>query len=200
MPPPRIGGFRPVATAAIKALEVSLGARLLHQYHPARMADGREARCIISAACPHSWRPLRRPTAAPGHLRHHSEGRRGRSNLARDPCCCPRCHSFSPATRTLRACRSAKARRDVDLVREESTDDHSRWPSPRQRDDLPAARRVAGITCASRPISPGTAPATIEGLTGHVMIGFVSSRNATYLAAEHTRMAVRARSVCPVGC
>ncbi len=52
-----LGVSRPVATAAIKALEVSLGARLLHaSYHPARTADGRRL-AVLSALRVHSGGP-----------------------------------------------------------------------------------------------------------------------------------------------
>ena len=65
-------------------------------------------------------------------------------------------------------------------------------------------RPLAGlqeITCASPTyLARYGTRIRLEGLTGHVMIGFVSS-HATYLAAEFLPgMAVRARSVCPVGC
>lgn len=67
MPPPRIWGVsRPVATAAIKALEVSLGARLLHRTtrHVRPTAEGSlyYQRCVSILAA------LRRPTAAPGSI------------------------------------------------------------------------------------------------------------------------------------
>lgn len=99
-----LGVSRPVATAAIKALEVSLGARLLHRTtrHVRPTAEGSlyYQRCVSILAA------LRRPTAAPGSI--SGTIRVDVAGNPRGPCCRPRCHSFSPATRTLR-CRSAKA-------------------------------------------------------------------------------------------
>lgn len=70
-----LGVSRPVATAAIKALEVSLGARLLHRTtrHVRPTAEGSlyYQRCVsILAALEEANR------SAGEHLRHHS-GRRG---------------------------------------------------------------------------------------------------------------------------
>lgn len=50
-----LGVSRPVATAAIKALEVSLGAAAT-SYHPARTADGRRL-AVLSALRVHSGGP-----------------------------------------------------------------------------------------------------------------------------------------------
>lgn len=100
-----LGVSRPVATAAIKALEVSLGARLLHRTtrHVRPTAEGSlyYQRCVsILAALEEANRSA--GGSISGTIRVDVAG-----NLAR-ACCCPRCRSFSPATRTLR-CRSAKA-------------------------------------------------------------------------------------------
>ncbi len=149
------GVSRPVATAAIKALEVSLGARLLHRTtrHVRPTAEGSlyYQRCVSILAALEGGQPQRRGR----HLRHHS-GRRGGQPGA-DPGFCPRCRSFSPATRTLR-CRSGKASVTSIWFARESTASFAAAIS-RQRDDLPAARRVAGDHLRQPdPISPGTAP------------------------------------------
>jgi DNA-binding transcriptional LysR family regulator len=57
------------------------------------------------------------------------------------------------------------------------------------------------ITCASPAyLARYGTPHTIEGLAGHVMIGFVSSRTHRTLPLTLPWMAARPRSVCPVGC
>ncbi len=80
-----------------------------------------------------------------------------------------------------------ESERDVDLVREESTASFAAAIS-RQRDDLPAARRVAGDHLRQSGLPrPVRHPHTIEGLTGHVMIGFVSSRTQRTLPLSFTQ-------------
>ncbi len=100
-----LGVSRPVATAAIKALEVSLGARLLHRTtrHVRPTAEGSlyYQRCVsILAALEEANR------SAGGSI--SGTIRVDVAATWRGPCFCPRCRSFSPATRTLR-CRSGKA-------------------------------------------------------------------------------------------
>lgn len=51
-----LGVSRPVATAAIKALEVSLRGAAATSYHPARTADGRRL-AVLSALRVHSGGP-----------------------------------------------------------------------------------------------------------------------------------------------
>ncbi len=121
-------GFRPVATAAIKALEASLGARLLQR--TTRTYDRRRrARCIISAAWLF-WRPLRRPTAAPGSIagiiRVDVAGNLARTLLLP---ALPQFLARYPAM-TLQI---GESERDVDLVREGSTASFAAAISPTAR-------------------------------------------------------------------
>ncbi len=131
------------------------------------------------------------------HLRHHS-GRRGGQ---------PARTLLLPALPQFLArypditLQIGESERDVDLVRE-GVDCVIR--GGHLPDSEMICRPLAGlqeITCASPTyLARYGTPHTIEGLTGHVMIGFVSSRTQRTLPLSFTGMAVRARSVCPVGC
>ncbi len=108
-----LGVSRPVATAAIKALEVSLGARLLHRTtrHVRPTAEGSlyYQRCVsILAALEEANR------SAGEHLRHHS-GRRGGQRCA-DPAL-PALPQFLARYPDI-TLQIGESERDVDLVRE----------------------------------------------------------------------------------
>jgi DNA-binding transcriptional LysR family regulator len=94
-----LGFSRPVATAAIKALEASLGARLLQRTtrHVQPTAEGSlyYQRCVSILAA------LEEANRSAGGASPASSGWTWRA-IWREPCCCPRCRSFSPAIRPLR--------------------------------------------------------------------------------------------------
>ncbi len=128
---------------------------------------------------------MRRPTAAPGeHLRHHS-GRRGGQ---------PARTLLLPALPQFLArypditLQIGESERDVDLVRE-GVDCVIR--GGHLPDSEMICRPLAGlqeITCASPTyLARYGTPHTIEGLTGHVMIGFVSSRTQRTLPLSFTQ-------------
>lgn len=164
---------------------------------PGTYGRRQKARCIISAACPF-WRPLRRPTAAPGSIsgtiRVDVAGNLARTLLL------PALPQFLARYPDI-TLQIGESERDVDLVRE-GVDCVIR--GGHLPDSEMICRPLAGlqeITCASPTyLARYGTPHTIEGLTGHVMIGFVSSRTQRTLPLSFTWMAVRARSVCPVGC
>lgn len=89
-----LGFSRPVATAAIKALEASLGARLLQRTtrHVRPTAEGSlyYQRCVAILAA------LEEANRSAGGALPVLSAWTWRA-IWREPCCCPRCHSFSPA-------------------------------------------------------------------------------------------------------
>lgn len=108
-----LGVSRPVATAAIKALEVSLGARLLHRTtrHVRPTAEGSlyYQRCVsILAALEEANR------SAGEHLRHHSGRRGGQPGATLLLPALPQFLARYPDI-TLQI---GESERDVDLVRE----------------------------------------------------------------------------------
>lgn len=153
-------------------MEVILGARLLHRTtrHVRPTAEGSlyYQRCVsILAALEEANR------SAGEHLRHHS-GRRG-GQLART-LLLPALPQFLARYPDI-TLQIGESERDVDLVRE-GVDCVIR--GGHLPDSEMICRPLAGlqeITCASPTyLARYGTPHTIEGLTGHVMIGFVSSR------------------------
>ncbi len=102
-------GFRPVATAAQRWRSSRRGCYIVP---PGTYGRRQKARCIISAACPF-WRPLRRPTAAPGSIsgtiRVDVAGNLARTLLARAAALA----RYPDITLQI-----GESERDVDLVRE----------------------------------------------------------------------------------
>ncbi len=100
-----LGFSRPVATAAIKALEASLGARLLQRTtrHVRPTAEGSlyYQRCVAILAA------LEEANRSAGGALPVLSAWTWRA-IWREPCFCRRCRSFSRAIPPLR-CRSAKA-------------------------------------------------------------------------------------------
>lgn len=192
-----LGFSRPVATAAIKALEASLGARLLQRTtrHVQPTAEG----SLYYQRCVSIWRPRRRPTAAPGSIsgtiRVDVAGNLARTLLLP---ALPQFLARYPAI-TLQI---GESERDVDLVRE-GVDCVIR--GGHLPDSEMICRPLAGlqeITCASPAyLARYGTPHTIDGLAGHVAIGFVSARtHRTLPLTFYHWMVARPRSVCPVGC
>ncbi len=159
-----LGVSRPVATAAIKALEVSLGARLLHRTtrHVRPTAEGSlyYQRCVSILAALEEANPQRRGGGISGTIRVDVAGNLARTLLL------PALPQFLARYPDI-TLQIGESERDVDLVRE-GVDCVIR--GGHLPDSEMICRPLAGlqeITCASRPISPGTAPRyTIEGLTG----------------------------------
>ena len=74
----------------------------------------------------------------------------------REPCCCPRYRSFSPAIRPL--LQIGESERDVDLVREGVDCVIRGGHLPDSEMICRPLAMLQEITCASRPTSPGTVP------------------------------------------
>ena len=166
-----LGVSRPVATAAIKALEVSLGARLLHRTtrHVRPTAEGSlyYQRCVsILAALEEANRSA--GGSISGTIRVDVAGNLARTLLL------PALPQFLARYPDI-TLQIGESERDVDLVRE-GVDCVIR--GGHLPDSEMICRPLAGlqeITCASPTyLARYGTPHTIEGLTGHVMIGFVS--------------------------
>ncbi len=138
------GVSRPVATAAIKALEVSLGARLLHRTTPGTYGRQRElavlSALVIIPGGLEGGQPQRRG-ASPRH-----SGRRGGERHGADPA-----SAAAAVSRPLPGhyARSGKASADVDLVREGVDCVIRGGHLPDCLNDLPALAGLQEITCAS---------------------------------------------------
>lgn len=178
-----LGVSRPVATAAIKALEVSLGARLLHRTtrHVRPTAEGSlyYQRCVsILAALEEANRSA--GGSISGTIRVDVAGNLARTLLL------PALPQFLARYPDI-TLQIGESERDVDLVRE-GVDCVIR--GGHLPDSEMICRPLAGlqeITCASPTyLARYGTPYTIEGLTGHVMIGFVSSRTQRTLPLSFT--------------
>ena len=179
-----LGVSRPVATAAIKALEVSLGARLLHRTtrHVRPTAEGSlyYQRCVsILAALEEANRSA--GGSISGTIRVDVAGNLARTLLL------PALPQFLARYPDI-TLQIGESERDVDLVRE-GVDCVIR--GGHLPDSEMICRPLAGlqeITCASPTyLARYGTPHTIEGLTGHVMIGFVSSRTQRTLPLSFTQ-------------
>lgn len=179
-----LGVSRPVATAAIKALEVSLGARLLHRttrrVRPTAEGSLYYQRCVsILAALEEANRSA--GGSISGTIRVDVAGNLARTLLL------PALPQFLARYPDI-TLQIGESERDVDLVRE-GVDCVIR--GGHLPDSEMICRPLAGlqeITCASPTyLARYGTPHTIEGLTGHVMIGFVSSRTQRTLPLSFTQ-------------
>ena len=175
---------RPAATAAINALEARLGARLLQRStrHVAPTAEG-EAYYNRCVAILHDLEDADRSAgrAMSGIIRVDVPG-----NLART-LILPALPAFLARHPALTV-QASEGERFVDLVRE-GIDCVVRAGEP---DDSGLVVRRLGlmeeITCASPAyLAKHGVPASPDALTGHVMVGFVSSRTGQVLPLEFTR-------------
>lgn len=151
---------------------------------PGTCSRRRRARCIISAACP-SWRPWRRPTAAPGGSISGTIRVDVAGNLARTLLlpALPQFLARYPAI-TLQI---GESERDVDLVREGVDCVIRGGHLPDSEMICRPLARLQEITCASPAyLARYGTPHTIDGLAGHVAIGFVSARTHRTLPLTFT--------------
>ena len=179
-----LGFSRPVATAAIKALEASLGARLLQRTtrHVRPTAEGSlyYQRCeAILAALEEANRSAGGSIA--GIIRVDVAGNLARTLLLP---ALPQFLARYPAI-TLQI---GESERDVDLVREGVDCVIRGGHLPDSEMICRPLARLQEITCASPAyLARYGTPHTIEGLTGHMMIGFVSSRTQRTLPLSFTQ-------------
>ena len=175
---------RPVATAAIKALEARLGVRLLQRStrHVAPTAEGEAYydRCIaILAEVEDADRAA--SGAIAGTLRVDVAGNIAQTMLL------PALPDFLARHPDLTV-HLSEGERFVDLVRE-SIDCVVRAGELADSDMV--VRRlglIEEITCASPAyLAEHGTPATPDDLAGHVMVGFVSTRTGAVLPLEFTR-------------
>ena len=175
---------RPVATAAIKALEQRLGTRLLQRStrHVAPTAEGEAyyARCLTILAEIEDADRNAAGTVS-GRLRADVAGNLARTMLL------PALPDFLARHPALTV-HLTEGERFVDLVRE-GVDCVVRAGELADSDMV--VRRIGTmeeITCASPAyLARHGTPASPDELDGHVMVGFVSSRTGTTLPLEFTR-------------
>ena len=176
-----LGFSRPVATAAIKALEASLGARLLQRTtrHVQPTAEGSlyYQRCVsILAALEEANRSA--GGSISGTLRVDVAGNLARTLLLP---ALPQFLARYPAI-TLQV---GESERDVDLVREGVDCVIRGGHLPDSEMICRPLAMLQEITCASPAyLARYGTPHTIDELAGHVTIGFVFIAHAPYLAAQ----------------
>ena len=175
-----LGFSRPVATAAIKALEASLGARLLQRTtrHVQPTAEGSlyYQRCVsILAALEEANRSA--GGSVSGTIRVDVAGNLARTLLL------PEFLARYPAI-TLQI---GESERDVDLVREGVDCVIRGGHLPDSEMICRPLAMLQEITCASPAyLARYGTPHTIDGLAGHVAIGFVSARTQRTLPLTFT--------------
>ena len=189
-----LGVSRPVATAAIKALEQRLGTRLLQRstrhVQPTIEGEAYHRRCVaILAELEDADRGANGAVA--GLLRVDVAGNLARTMLL------PTLPAFLARHPALTV-HLAEGERFVDLVRE-GIDCVVR--AGRLADSQMVARRLGDmeeITCASPGyLAEHGTPASPSQLDGHVMIGFVSSRTGQVLPLEFTANGQATRVMLP---
>lgn len=178
-----LGFSRPVATAAIKALEASLGARLLQRttrhVQPAAEGSLYYQRCVsILAALEEANRSA--GGSISGTIRVDVAGNLARTLLLP---ALPQFLARYPAI-TLQI---GESERDVDLVREGVDCVIRGGHLPDSEMICRPLARLQEITCASPAyLARYGTPHTIDGLAGHVAIGFVSARTHRTLPLTFT--------------
>ena len=189
-----VGVSRPVATAAVKALEARIGVRLLQRstrhVQPTVEGDAYYRRCVAVLADLEDAERMA-TGAATGLLRVDVAGNLARTMLM------PSLPAFLARHPALTV-HLGEGERFVDLIRE-GVDCVVR-AGPLADSDM-VVRRLGAleeITCASPAyLAEHGTPASPDDLDGHVMVGFVSSRTGQALPLEFTRYGRVIEAVLP---